>query len=68
MFGLDKTFCSNSECPKANECERSLNNLKLNTNKYLAVSSFVHDENGCEYFIQLEKKDENANKRKNRKR
>ena len=70
MVSLDRTFCSNGDCPKKKDCGRSLDNLKLNVKRYLSVSHFDYDEsnNECKHFYLLEDKNEKHRNGKNGRR
>jgi hypothetical protein len=56
-MNFDVTFCSNDDCDKRKNCQRSLSNLKINKKEWLSVSQFFPDEEGfCAYQIKIEDK------------
>ncbi len=55
-MNYDITFCTNPDCKLKKDCQRSLDNLKLNKKEWLSVSHFFpsEDETFCEYLIKKE--------------
>jgi hypothetical protein len=56
QMNYDITFCTNPDCKLKKDCQRSLDNLKLNKKEWLSVSHFFpsEDETFCEYLIKKE--------------